>query len=161
MTLFLKRCSSNGFLYVQLRHNSKPSSFQRSYFSTFFRGENRVKPSLPQQKTQLNLQGNWISLQGNNVLPHMSFSAHLSFNALAWDLVSSVGLYDSKSKSHRNSFAFRFQVKVLLFALETDVNWDCSFHTLLQKAFSRGHNSAKLSWGQASRPPSFSPPLLQ
>ena len=88
MTLFLKRSSSNGFLYVQLCHNIKPSSSQTTHFSTFFRGENYVKPSLPQQVTPLNLQGNEISLQGNNALPRMNFSAHsgvddLSFGAIA------------------------------------------------------------------------------
>jgi len=44
MTLFLKRSSYNGFLNAQLCHNIK-SSFQRSYYSTFFRVENCVKPS--------------------------------------------------------------------------------------------------------------------
>ena len=48
-TLFLKRRSSNGLLYVELCHNIKSSSFQRSYFSTFYRGEICVKPSVPQK----------------------------------------------------------------------------------------------------------------
>ena len=153
MTLVLKRSSSNGVHYVQICDNIKRSSFQRSYFSTFFRGKNCVKPSLPQQIKSLNMQGNWISLQGKNALPHMSFSAHsgvayLSLGTLVWDLVSSAGLHYSKSKGNRNLFVIRFQVKGAVFAQGTDISGDSILRTTFQKGVfwrSRGRSSESFS----------------
>ena len=55
MTLFLKRNSAYGFVYVQLCHNIRPSSFQRTYFSTLFSGENSAKTSHLQMVKPLNL----------------------------------------------------------------------------------------------------------
>ena len=147
----------------------KPSSFQKSYFPIFFRGENCVSPSLPQCLKTLSLEGSWISLQGNNALPHMNFSAHSgvdsrSFGALAWDLFSSGGLYNSKSKAHRNFLVFHFQVKGLVFALGTDNNCDSSFQTMPQKGVfwcSRGRSSEKFFRWQAPRLHPSHPSLLQ
>ena len=68
----------------------------------------------------------------------MNVSAHsgvgnLSFGAIALDLVSTVGLYGSKSKGRRNIFVFHFQVKGLVFALGTNISGDSSFHPAFQK----------------------------
>jgi len=145
MTLFLKRSSSNGFRYVQLCYNIKPSSSKQATFQPSSRGEICVKPSFPYQITPLNLRGNWVSLPGNNAFPHMNFSTYtdvdyLSFGTIAWDFVSSIGLYDSRSNSHRNFFAFRFQVKGLVFARGTDINCEAAFIPSSKRPFSRGRS---------------------
>ena len=90
----------------------------------------------------------------------MNFSAHsgvdyLSFGALAWDLVSIVRLYDSKSKGYSNVAEIYFQVKGVVFALGTDVNGDSIFHIMFQKGVfwrSRGRSSEKIFWEPASDP---------
>ena len=92
----------------------------------------------------------------------MNFIAYseVDFLSAYWlvDLVSSVGLYDSKSKGYDNFIVFRFQVKGLVFALGTNVNGDSSYHPIFQMAVfrcSRGCSSEKLFYGQVPRPSSF------
>ena len=98
----------------------------------------------------------------------MNFIARseVDFLSAHWlvDLVSSVGLYDSKSKGYDNFIVFRFQVKGLVFALGTNVNGDSSYHPMFQMAVfqrSRGCSSENFSMG---KPPDSHPlpcPFLQ
>ena len=72
------------------------------------------------------------------------------------NLVSSSGLraHDRKRKGQRILFVFRFQVKVSVFLLGTEINDDSNCHPMFQKGVfqcSRGRDSEKRSWGQAPR----------
>ena len=95
---FLKGSSSNGFLCVQLCHNindlSNVATVQPS-------SESKIRESVwhfPQQIKLLSLQGNLISLQGNNDIKepcHIRVSVHMAVKTLSvhWcEIFSSFGL---------------------------------------------------------------------
>ena len=77
-------------------------------------------------------------MQGDTASPHTNFSVHSGIDYIpcgspARELPSGIGLYDNKSRGHRNFFVFRFQLIETVFALGTDINWDSSVHTIFQK----------------------------